>query len=174
MQLRSAIQEAKEAALKNNKRLGITPPKTRQTSLFVEERELGDNADCIVIWGRIYSSKNSRQIFKIKGKTGKTRTIVAKSDNSKLQEQSFAVQLAKQKDIWEKMVEGKSYPLSVEFTMTVKDRGRWDWGNSNQGIADAMVKAGFFPDDSANYFHPVYNKVYTIDKNNPCCKFRVL
>ena len=122
----------------------------------------------IVIQGELYSSKNSRQVFKVKG-----RTIVAKSKVSKAQEGSHAIQLKIYKRQWMDMIDGKEFPLLVRFNIYRKTAGRFDWMNVVHGLIDSMVKAGYMPDDSAEFFKPVFGE-YAKDAKNPRTEIEVL
>jgi len=93
--------------------------------------------------GEIHSSKNARQIFR----ANNGRTYVVKSDASKNDEQMMDVQLLQQKTLWDDIVTSLTFPLYVNFVFFRKSRRRWDFANLVQGVADAMVKAGYLPDD---------------------------
>lgn len=117
----------------------------------------------IVIAGEVHSSKNSRQIFRNR-KTN--RPFVVKSKASKADEMMMSVQLIQQRPTWQRMTEGLSYPLYVEFRFIRRTKAHWDFSNLIQGVADAMKKADYIPDDSVDYFIPVYVE-HEINKNAP-------
>ena len=72
------------------------------------------------------------------------------------------------------MIDGKNKkPLSVGFFVYRKTKRRWDWANIIQGISDAMVKAGYLEDDSAEFFTPVFLG-FKVDKENPRVELSVL
>lgn len=119
----------------------------------------------IVIRGEIHSSKNSRRVFR----AGK-RVIVAKSAQAKADESVLAEQLNLQRSKWEAMMDGELFPVTVAFHFIRASRRRWDFANLVQGVADAMVKAGYIPDDDVMHFIPVYAG-HTVDKNNPGVEF---
>ena len=121
----------------------------------------------IVIKGEIHSSKNSRRIF-VNKKSGKP--FVAKSKASKDDEGSLMPQLNTQRETWKRMIAGKQYPLFVVFHFVRKTERRWDFANLLQGVADAMVKAEYLPDDDVNHFIPVWGG-YTINKTEPGVEF---
>lgn len=121
----------------------------------------------IIIRGEIHSSKNSRQIFR----TRKGRTIVAKSDAAKADESEMLYQLQEQKGHWEK-IKPASYPFHILFHFIRKTRARFDFANMVQGVADAMVKAGYIPDDDVEHFIPVWAG-FEVDKENPGVRFWV-
>jgi Holliday junction resolvase RusA-like endonuclease len=122
----------------------------------------------ITIHGEIHSSKNSRRVFR-RG----NRTIVAKSSAAKADEEMLSVQLKTQVDQWEKMTAGKSFPLFVAFHFTRRTRAKWDFANLVQGVADAMVKAGYLPDDDVMHFIPVYGG-HSVDKHQTGVDFWVV
>lgn len=119
----------------------------------------------IVIQGEIHSSKNSRRVFR----AGK-RVIVAKSAKAKADESMLAEQLSRQYEKWHEMADGKDFPLYVAFHFVRLSRRRWDFANIVQGVADAMVKAGYIPDDDVTHFIPVYAG-HTVDKERHGVEF---
>lgn len=116
----------------------------------------------ITIYGELYSTKNSKQIFKTK--TG--RPFIAKSNASKMSEKPLLIQLQANRSKWREMIAGKEYPLSVCFFIHRKTRRRWDWINIVQGISDLMQTAGWLPDDDAEHYTPVFIG-YDVDPKNP-------
>lgn len=124
----------------------------------------------ISIQGEIHSSKNSRQVFRNRA-TG--RPFVVKSDVSKADESLLADQLSDNKHEWEAMKACCGYPLSVVFYFRRKTKARWDFANLVQGVADAMVKAGYLPDDDVRNFIPIFGG-YRVDKDNPGVDFWII
>lgn len=122
----------------------------------------------IRIEGEIHSSKNSRRIL-INNKTG--RPFVAKSKASKSDESLFSVQLASQRDAWEKMILNCEYPIVVVFSFRRATRRKFDYTNMTQGILDAMVKEKYIPDDCADYVIPFFVP-YIV--GNPGCDITVM
>jgi Holliday junction resolvase RusA-like endonuclease len=90
--------------------------------------------------GEVFSSKNSRSTDM---RTGRT----FKSKGARLNEREFLVQLLAQKPTWQAMIHGREYPLVVVFRLRRKTRRKFDYNNLLQGVLDAMVKAGYLPDD---------------------------
>jgi Holliday junction resolvase RusA-like endonuclease len=123
------------------------------------------NPAMIVIRGEIHSSKNSRRVLRVGH-----RTIVAKSKQAKADEEILYIQLRAQIDEWDKMIDGVEEPINVVFHFVRATRRRWDFVNLVQGVADAMVKAGYMEDDDVNHFIPHYGG-HTVDKNNPGVEF---
>jgi len=101
----------------------------------------------ITIKGEIYSSKNSR----IPMRNGKG----VKSAQAKKNEGDMILQLNTQREKWVEMTSGIRYPLQVVFYFRRRTLGRWDFLNICQGVADAMVKAEYIPDDDVTHFMPV-------------------
>ncbi len=128
----------------------------------------------IIIFAEAYSSKNSRQIFKLKDALGKTRTIVAKSDNAKKQETDYHWQLTdvSRKKKWLEMTGNLEYPFRINFHFVRKTKRRFDYINLIQNFLDSMVKAGYIPDDDADHVIPIFHP-YAIDKENPRIEFWV-
>ena len=122
----------------------------------------------IRIDGEIHSSKNSRRIMR----TRKGQPFIAKSVKSKEDEGSFAIQLYEQRETWEKMTNGLRYPLKITFLFFRSSKRRFDYVNMAQGVLDAMVKAEYLPDDSADYVIPEFLP-YMVDKKNPGCDLTV-
>lgn len=122
----------------------------------------------IVIQGEIHSSKNSRRI--VRNRQG--RQFIVKSRASEADEATLALQLNTQRGTWDAMIQGQEFPLYVTFCFTRRTRSRWDFVNLVQGVADAMVKAGYLPDDDVAHFIPVYGG-YEINKDNPGVSFWV-
>jgi Holliday junction resolvase RusA-like endonuclease len=118
----------------------------------------------IHIDGEIHSSKNSRRIMR----TRKGTPFVGKSASSKADESIFFCQLNNQRERWEQMVSGKQWPIKLVFAFRRKTRQRFDYINMAQGLCDAMIKAEYLPDDSADYVIPVFVP-YSINKSNPGC-----
>lgn len=128
----------------------------------------------IVLHGEPRSSKNSRQVFRSKDATGKTRTIVAKSDNAKKQEVDYHWQLQDRakKQLWESMTGNLLFPYLIHFRIVKKTKRRSDYVNMVQNCLDCMVKAGYLPDDDMDHVIPVFEP-YSVDKENPRLEFWV-
>lgn len=114
--------------------------------------------------GEIHSSKNSRRIMRNR-RTG--LPFVAKSKSSKLDEASFALQLASQRDKWETLTLNCDYPIIIIFLFRRATKRKFDYVNMAQGILDAMVKSAYILDDCADYVIPFFLP-YVVDKNAGC------
>lgn len=117
----------------------------------------------------LHSSKNSKQIVTLK--TGKKMLI--NSIYARRQEKILDVLLPANKRIWEKMKEGKTYPLRVGFFIYRQTKRRWDFINIIQGLADCMTRYGYWPDDNVEYFIPVFLG-WAVDKKNPRVEMTIL
>ena len=118
----------------------------------------------------LYSSKNNMHFARLKN----GRTILLKSKKAQEQEKILDNLLKLNKHFWDSMIDGKNKkPLNVGFFIYRRTKRRWDWANIIQGISDAMVKAGYLEDDSAEFFTPVFLG-FEVDKENPRVELSVL
>lgn len=115
----------------------------------------------ITIPCELYSSKNSRQIFK-----SGNRTFIAKSDRAKQQEVSFKDELPKYRDAFLDLIQGKEKTLKLCFKIYRKTSRQFDYVNIIQNLLDGMVHAGLIPDDNANEIIPFFMP-YEKDAKNP-------
>ncbi len=67
---------------------------------------------------------------------------------------------------WERMIMGRAYPLRVRFKIYRSTHGKFDYVNILQNLLDAMVKAGYIPDDDARHLIPLPEQ-YEKDAQNP-------
>lgn len=116
----------------------------------------------IVLPIELYSSKNSRQIFRTKS----GRTIIAKSNASKQNERDLCFLLNIYRKEWERLCTGKKYPLKVHLFIYRKTKRRFDYVNLVQNLFDCMQMAEWLPDDDADHLIPVFDG-YSVDKDNP-------
>ncbi len=126
--------------------------------------------------GELYSSKNSRQPVLCKSKsTGKTKIVPLKSKKAEqhFQYLLFVLSDAERKAAWERMVEGKEFPLVMTYKVYRRTHGRFDYVNIIQNLLDAMVKTGYLPDDDAAHLLPVPLQ-YEKDPDNPRTVLTVL
>jgi hypothetical protein len=124
----------------------------------------------IVISGEIHSSKNSREIVPNNTGNAKRPYFLVKSKSAKLDETLFGFQLNSQRSEWEKMISGTKFPITIVFHFRRRTRRKFDYNNISQGILDAMVRAGYIPDDDADHVIPKFVP-YSLDKKNPGCEF---
>jgi Holliday junction resolvase RusA-like endonuclease len=153
----------------------------------------------ITLYGQLYSKKNSKRVFRNKG-----RTIVLSSKAYEKSKPDFLWQLKdnKNKEIWQKILEKSShendkrneiptnkkalmltsgldipiaspYPLYLNIKIYRKTKRQFDYNNIIQGLQDIMVEAGYLPDDSAMYLIPHFQP-YEVDPKNPRVLLTVL
>ncbi len=122
----------------------------------------------IIIYGELYSSKNSRNTVKV----GK-RLIPLKSKNAKSQEKDFALQLSVLRMKFLKETRGAVLPLKLQFKIYRRTHGKFDYVNIVQGLLDAMVRARLIHDDDANHVIPSFAP-YEKDQANPRTEITVL
>jgi hypothetical protein len=109
----------------------------------------------IFIPGNVPSSKNSRLW------TGKFLISSPTTQRyKKATEHYFLVYKKSYKKLF-----GNKYPIQVGLYFVRDSKRRFDYINACQIIADLMVKYDWLPDDSADYFVPVFLG-YHIDKKN--------
>ena len=102
----------------------------------------------IVIYGELYSSKNSKRIVKFGNKMA---LIPSKAYMSSIK--PIETQLCLNRYKWLKEIENASKPLKVGFKIYRKTKRMWDWLNIGQGI-------------NVYEYIPVFCG-WEIDKNNP-------
>lgn len=123
----------------------------------------------LVIPGELYSSKNSRRPVLCKSKsTGKTKIIPRKSKKAEehFKRLLFVLSDAERKGRWEKMIVGKAFPLVLTYKVYRRTHGRFDYVNIIQNLFDALVEAGYLPDDDAKHLIPIPLQ-YEKDPDNP-------
>lgn len=123
------------------------------------------------IKGELYSKKNSKQIYR-NHKTKKS--FVASNDNVIANEKDIYMQLAEpaNKAKWRNMTRDKKFPLAIRFMIYRKTMRAFDYVNIIQVLLDAMVKAGYLPDDDMNHLTPIFEG-WEKDVENPRVEFWV-
>ena len=118
----------------------------------------------ITLYGELYSSKNSRQVVNMRG-----RTLVLKSKQCQRGEKEFAPQMEELRDTFisecESQLENRK-PLKIAFKIYRKTKRRFDYVNIIQSLLDLMVKHNWIIDDNADEILPVFWE-YEVDKYNP-------
>jgi Holliday junction resolvase RusA-like endonuclease len=118
----------------------------------------------ITLYGELYSSKNSRQVVNMRG-----RTLVLKSKQCQRGEKEFAPQMEELRDAFvsecESQLENRK-PLKIAFKIYRKTKRRFDYVNIIQSLLDLMVKHNWIIDDNADEILPVFRE-YEVDKDNP-------
>lgn len=122
------------------------------------------------IYGELYSSKNSRQIFFNKA-TG--RRYVVKSDVAKQDEMELCNKLLNIKKQFLAVIKYKNKPLHIVFKIYRQTKRRFDYINIIQNLCDCMVKMGLIEDDNANELLPVFEP-YEVDPLKPRVELEVL
>ncbi|MDR2457831.1 MAG: hypothetical protein LBD41_05055 [Clostridiales Family XIII bacterium] len=121
-----------------------------------------ENMGKITIPCEIYSSKNSKRI--VKNKAGKL--FLVKSKQALLGDKEIKPYMIYFRDIFLEMTNTKPPPLVVRFKFYRRTRGRFDYINILQSLADNMVKYGWLRDDCADEFLPIFEQ-YEVDNLFP-------
>ena len=122
------------------------------------------------IYGELYSSKNSRQIF-LNKMTG--RRYVVKSNVAKLDEIELCNKLRNIKIKFIAETKYKEKPLTIRFKIYRQTRRRFDYINIIQNLCDCMVKVGMLKDDNANELLPIFEP-YEVDTIKPRVEIEIL
>lgn len=123
-----------------------------------------------IIYGELYSSKNSRQIF-LNKYTG--RRYVSKSDIAKADEKDLCDKLSQIKQSFVSIAKTKLKPLKIKFKIYRKTKRRFDYINIIQNLCDCMVKMGLLADDNANELLPIFEQ-YSVDAIKPRVEMEIL
>ena len=121
----------------------------------------------ITIHGKLYSKKNSRRCYKINGKT-----IVLPSKAYMDSLPLMHSELNRNYERWCSILENKTPPYRILFTIYRKSNDAFDFNNITQGLFDEMQKFDYLPDDNYNFLNPVYETV--LDRKNPRTELTVL
>jgi Holliday junction resolvase RusA-like endonuclease len=122
----------------------------------------------IVVEGELYSSKNSKQIFRNK----EGRSFIAKSYVAIKDAKTLSYKLLEVKDAFLSELSGKNQPYRISFKIFRKTHRRFDYINIIQNLCDCMVKAGLLEDDNADVVIPEFEP-YEVDKDNPRVEIRI-
>lgn len=132
-----------------------------------------DNIDGFFIPGEVYSSKNSKQIYRKDGKPFITDSLNVK----KYKKDTFS-SYVKFKDQFIEKIENLPLPVVLEFTFFRKTLQRFDFQNMVQVVCDQLVSAGWLPDDSMNFLLPIPplppKKAFIHNKTNPGVLIKVV
>ena len=115
----------------------------------------------IVIFGELYSSKNSKRIVHFGNRPA---LISSKAYMASIK--PIEQQLVLNRYKWLKEIENASKPLKIAFKIYRKTKRKFDYQNILAGFSDMLVRCGWLIDDNADEFLPVYVQ-YEVDKNNP-------
>ena len=122
------------------------------------------------IYGELYSSKNSRQIF-LNKTTG--RRYVVKSKVAQLDEVELCNKLKNIKTAFTTVLKYKFKPYNIKFKIYRQTHRRFDYINIIQNLCDCMVKVGLLDDDNANELLPIFEP-YQVDPIKPRVEIEVL
>jgi len=122
------------------------------------------------IYGELYSSKNSRQIY-LNKYTG--RRYVVKSEAAQADEVELCNKLQNIKGQFKTVVKSKIKPLHIKFKIYRQTKRRFDYINIIQNLCDCMVKCGLIEDDNANEILPVFEE-YSVDPLKPRVEMEIL
>jgi Holliday junction resolvase RusA-like endonuclease len=124
-------------------------------------------------YGELISSKNSRQSVRIRGRSGKMKSVPIKSKAARENCREVQSILLESKDVstvWLKDLalksHGSSQPVRIVFKIFRRSRRRFDYVNIVQNLLDELVRAGWLVDDDADHVIP-YFEPYEVDKKNP-------
>lgn len=121
------------------------------------------------IYGELYSSKNSRQLFI----AGNGRRYIAKSKVAKTDEVELCNKLQNIKQSFVTVAKWKLKPLHIKFKIYRKTKRRFDYINIIQNLCDCMVRTGLLDDDNANELIPVFEP-YSVDPLKPRVEMEIL
>lgn len=122
----------------------------------------------IVIFGELYSSKNSKRIVRFGDKMALISSKAYLSSVKPIEQQ-----LVLNRYKWLKEIENVPKPLKIAFKIYRRTHRRADYTNLLQGLADLMVKCGWLIDDNMDEFLPVFIP-YEVDKNNPRVEISII
>ena len=120
--------------------------------------QLMDNE--IYLPGEVYSSKNSKQIWKKyvsqdkqtfwKYKDRFVQPFITDSNAVKQYKKERAINYTQNAPKFRKLIKNKSYPIEVEFTFLRSTKGIWDFNNMSQLVQDMMVDYDWIEDDCSD------------------------
>lgn len=123
----------------------------------------------ITIYGNVPSSKNSKRIVYVRG-----RTLVLNSKFAETYIRETAKQWDANRNNFQKLISNKSKPYKIEFQFIRETKRRFDFVNLCQLPLDLMVKYSWITDDDYTNVIPVINPEVIFDKENCGLKIKVL
>lgn len=123
----------------------------------------------IFIFGNVPSSKNSKRIVYVKG-----RTLVLMSKFAETYIRETAMQWKAHRNNFQKLISNKIKPYKVEFQFIRETKRRFDFINLCQLPLDLMTKYQWIEDDDYTNVIPVINPEVIFDKDNAGIKIKVL
>ena len=122
----------------------------------------------LVLYGELYSSKNSKRIVKFGEKYG-----LIPSDAYLKHKKALQTQLCLKRYEWVKEKEGHKKPIKIDFKIYRQTKRRFDYINIVQGLLDCMTECGWIEDDNANEIIPVFEE-YEVDSKNPRVEIKII
>lgn len=119
------------------------------------EDMISSNKEMIFIPGNVPSSKNNKQIWWKKTKSGKKVPFITDSERVKKYRRFAEEHFLKLKKRFKELSSDKEYPLKVEFFFIKQTRVRFDYNNATHIITDLMVEYGWIPNDDARHLKPI-------------------
>lgn len=123
----------------------------------------------IFIHGNVPSSKNSKRIVHVNG-----RTIVLMSKFAETYIKHTAVQWDANRNNFHKLICNKPRPYKIEFQFIRESKRRFDFVNLCQLPLDLMTKYQWIEDDDYTNVIPIINPEVIFDKENSGIKIKVL
>jgi len=123
----------------------------------------------IIIYGNVPSSKNSKRIVQVKG-----RTLVLMSKFAETYIRETAKQWMLNRPNFIHLIKGKNKPYKIEFQFIRQSKRRFDFVNLCQLPLDLMTKYQWIQDDDYKNVIPVINPEVIFDKENCGLKIKVL
>lgn len=123
----------------------------------------------ITIYGNVPSSKNSKRIVYVKG-----RTLVLNSKFAETYIKKTAIQWDLNRNNFTNLIKNKTKPYKIEFQFIRETKHRFDFVNLCQLPLDLMTKYNWIDDDDYKNVIPVINPEVIFDKKNAGIKIKVL
>ena len=123
----------------------------------------------IIIYGNVPSSKNSKRIVHVKG-----RTLVLMSKFAENYIKKTAIQWDLNRNNFTNLIKNKTKPYKIEFQFIRETKHRFDFVNLCQLPLDLMTKYNWIDDDDYKNVIPVINPEVIFDKKNAGIKIKVL
>lgn len=123
----------------------------------------------ITIYGNVPSSKNSKRIVHVKG-----RTLVLNSKFAETYIKKTAIQWDLNRNNFTNLIKNKTKPYKIEFQFIRETKHRFDFVNLCQLPLDLMTKYNWIDDDDYKNVIPVINPEVIFDKKNAGIKIKVL
>jgi len=123
----------------------------------------------ITIYGNVPSSKNSKRIVHVRG-----RTLILNSKFAETYIKKTAIQWDLNRNNFTNLIKNKTKPYKIEFQFIRETKHRFDFVNLCQLPLDLMTKYNWIDDDDYKNVIPVINPEVIFDKKNAGIKIKVL